>query len=161
MESVCCACVGGMLTRLRFRLLGPLRIFDGADWVAVRAPQQRVLLAALLSEPGRVLPTDRIIEEIWGQHPPKAATAVVRGYVMRLRRLLGGGRNGPLSTRPGGYELVMGLGQTDKAVFEELVSAGRRALANGETSVAMSQLSEALSLWRGAPPARAAGAPAG
>ena len=138
-----------MLTRLKFRLLGPLLIFDGTGWVAVRAPQQRILLAALLSEPGRVLPTDRIIEEIWGQHPPKAATAVVRGYVMRLRQLLGDGRNGSLSTRPGGYELATGHDRTDEAVFEELVTAGRRALVNGETGVAMTQLSQALDLWRG------------
>jgi DNA-binding SARP family transcriptional activator len=74
----------------------------------------------------------------------------LRGYVLRLRRLLGGGPRGPLTTRAGGYELVIEDDDLDARVFERLVAAGRRALAEGDLDAAEARLSRALGLWRGA-----------
>ncbi len=133
----------------RFRLLGPLRFWDGTAWTGVPAAQQRTVLAVLLSEAGRVVATDRLIDELWGEHPPKAASAVVRGYVMWLRRRLGSERAPALVTRDRGYELAVGPAEVDAVQFETLVNAGRRALAGGQSEVALARLSEGLALWRG------------
>jgi DNA-binding SARP family transcriptional activator/Tfp pilus assembly protein PilF len=133
---------------VRFRLLGPLRVWDGAVWVPVRAAQQRLVLAILLIEAGRLVSVDRLLEEVWGERPPRAAGSVLRGYVMRLRRLLGQ-VGGPLVTHGGGYELAIDDDDLDSRVFDRLAGAGRRALADGDTDKAVATLSDALAMWRG------------
>jgi DNA-binding SARP family transcriptional activator/Flp pilus assembly protein TadD len=139
------------IDRIRFRLLGPLRLWDGAAWVPVAAAQQRVVLALLLLGEGGVVTTYRLIDEIWGARQPRAADSVLRGYVMRLRRKLGGGRHGPLRTRTGGYELAIPAEDVDAGVFERLVADGRRALAAGDGPTAAAGMAEALALWHGEP----------
>ncbi|MEU7863509.1 helix-turn-helix domain-containing protein [Nonomuraea sp. NPDC049141] len=54
------------------------------------AEQQRVVLAVLLVEAGRVVSTDRLVDAVWGERPPRTATNTIAAYVTRLRRLVGG-----------------------------------------------------------------------
>jgi DNA-binding SARP family transcriptional activator len=138
------------VTSLRFRILGPLRVRHGEGWSAVRAAQQRVVMAVLLIEAGRVVGSDRLIHELWADEPPRAALVTVQGYVRRLRRLLGHGRSGPLLTRGRGYELVVNDGDVDAAVFDGLVDHGLGRRAGGMPDRAAVELSQALALWRGA-----------
>lgn len=134
---------------VRFRMLGNLQVWDGTAWSSVRADQPRIVLAVFLTEAGRVVSTDRLVDEIWGERPPRAAVATVQGYVSRLRRLLGPGAGGPLVTRGRGYELAVRDGDLDVEVFERLVESGRRSLADGGMEAAVARLSEALALWDG------------
>ena len=53
-----------------FGLLGPLGVRDGTRQVPVSAPQQRVLLAALLLSAGRVVSLDDLAETLWEGQPP-------------------------------------------------------------------------------------------
>ncbi|HEU4426091.1 MAG TPA: BTAD domain-containing putative transcriptional regulator [Pilimelia sp.] len=130
-------------------MLGPLRVWDGAALSPIRAPQQRVVLAMLLAEAGRVVSIDRLIDEIWADRPPRAAVGTVQGYVMRLRRMLGGDGTVALVTRGHGYEMQIGDDDLDATVYERLAESGRRSLAEGRLELATTQLSEALALWRG------------
>ncbi|MBP2336207.1 DNA-binding SARP family transcriptional activator [Saccharothrix coeruleofusca] len=132
-----------------FQVLGPLQVWDGHDWAAVRAPQQRVLLAVLLTEPGRAVSADRLVDAIWGDHPPRTALNTVQGYVVRLRRLLGDNGGARLVTRGAAYQLVVPEGQVDAAVFERCVESAQRELAAGELEAAVGRLAEGLRLWRG------------
>ena len=51
---------------MEFRILGPLEVCaDGAP-VDLGPPKQRALLALLLLDVDRVVPTDRILEQLWG-----------------------------------------------------------------------------------------------
>jgi DNA-binding SARP family transcriptional activator len=134
---------------MRFRMLGPLLVDDGASWSAIRATQQRLVAAVLLLEAGRAVPVERLVDELWGERPPPTADATVRGYVMRLRRLLGGGPGSPLVTRGRGYELVVEDGDVDARVFSGLVASARHALANDRPETAAAELSQGLALWRG------------
>jgi DNA-binding SARP family transcriptional activator len=134
---------------VRYRLLGPLRVRDGTTWSPVRAAQQRVVLAVLLAEPGQVVSSERLLAELWGDQPPKEAQSALRGYIMRLRRALGDGAPSRLVTRGHGYELLVPDGEVDAAVFERRVAAGRRALAEGSSRVALEHLDEGLALWNG------------
>lgn len=134
---------------MRFRILGPLRVQDGTHWISVRATQQRLVLAVLLIEAGKVISTDQLVNEIWGEQPPGTAAATVRGYVRALRRILGGGTDGPLLTRGHGYELVVADEDLDARVFERLVDAGMRAIVGGDRGGALTRLSEALALCHG------------
>jgi DNA-binding SARP family transcriptional activator len=134
---------------VRYRVLGPLQVWTGSAWSPVRAGQQRVVLAVLLAEAGRVVSADRLVDEIWGERPPRSASTTLQGYVARLRRLLGTGREGPLATHGRGYELTVGDGELDAADFRALVVAGRRAMAADDLDAALPRLTEGLALWRG------------
>jgi DNA-binding SARP family transcriptional activator len=134
---------------MRYQVLGSLRVWTGTGWAAVRADQQRAVLAVLLLEAGRVVSVDRLVDELWGQRPPRAAVSTVQGYVMRLRRLISAGPARPLVTRGRGYELLVEDGELDAAVFERLARCGRRSLVEGQLDTAVTHLGEALSLWRG------------
>ena len=70
---------------MEFGLLGPLLIRDGARQVPVSAPRQRVLLAALLLNAGRVVSLDALGETLWEAHRPAGrgarCTALFSGCV--------------------------------------------------------------------------------
>ena len=71
---------------LEFRILGPLEVSDETGHVALGGPRQRGLLAILVLDAGRVVPTDRLIDLLWGEEAPKTATASLQNAVGRLRR---------------------------------------------------------------------------
>jgi DNA-binding SARP family transcriptional activator len=133
---------------MRIRVLGTMRVWDGDRWTVVGAAQQRLLLAVLLVEGGAVS-TERLVEEIWGGHPPRGAYGTLHGYVFRLRRLIGQGPAGPLVRRDGGYELILADGDLDAHVFAELVAVARREVSMGRVELGATRLTQALSLWRG------------
>jgi DNA-binding SARP family transcriptional activator len=71
------------------RILGPLEVNAGREWASIGAAKWRALLAVLVTKPGQVVSTERLIDELWGDDPPLAARKLVSGYVLRLRRLTG------------------------------------------------------------------------
>ena len=129
-----------------FRLLGPLEaVVDGTP-VRLAAEKPRALLALLLLNRNRVVPTERLVDELWGEEPPARATKALQVYVSQLRKALGPER---LVTRPPGYELRVDEGELDVARFESLVAAAREQLSAGNARAAVKGLREALELWRG------------
>ena len=83
----------GTLTRLpgnvEFLILGPLEARSDGRTVALGAPRQRLLLAALLLSAPAPLRRELLIDEIWGATPPASARHAVEVYVSRLRTALG------------------------------------------------------------------------
>ena len=135
-----------------FRILGPLEVLDEGHPVALGGSTQRALLAVLLLRANETLTTDRLIDELWGEHPPAGAAKTLQVKVSRLRKALAAGGGGDLIMRRGpGYELRLDPDRLDSQRFERLVAAGGSELAVGHPERAASLLEEALSLWRGAP----------
>ncbi|GIG88720.1 AfsR/SARP family transcriptional regulator [Plantactinospora endophytica] len=138
--------------RLRFALLGPVRVWRDGRPVRVHGARPRTLLTALLLEPNRSVSLDHLTELMWDGTPPASAIANLRTYATRLRTSLGGspeaGRS-RLTTTSGGYLLRVGPDELDLQVFTERLRLGRAALAGGDPAQAVTQLSAALSLWRG------------
>ena len=128
---------------MEFRVLGPLEVREGGVALPLGGSRQRAVLAYLLLEANRVVPTDRLIDQIWGDEPPDAARAALFAYISRLRKLLGAAR---IEGRPPGYVLVAAEGDIDALRFEALVAKARRE-ADAEASATL--LAEALALWRG------------
>ncbi|WP_331763015.1 tetratricopeptide repeat protein (plasmid) [Streptomyces sp. NBC_01590] len=135
---------------MRFRILGPLEVFDGTHWRGISAAKPRTLLATLLVQRDVPVPTDRLGTELWGEREPKAAANLIQQYVMRLRRELGDRQGRLLVTRPPGYQMVLAdEGDVDAAAFTRLGDSGRAALAAGDAERAAGLLAQALALWRG------------
>ena len=55
---------------MEFRILGPLEVHHGGGPVRVPGAKERALLADLLVHAGRVVPADRLVEDLWGAEPP-------------------------------------------------------------------------------------------
>jgi len=132
---------------LELGLLGPVRAVRAGRELPLGGPRQRAVLALLLVEAGQVVPTGRLIEELWRGGPPPGAATTLRSYISRLRALLT--PDAALVARGGGYVLTLGRGRLDAVEFERLAGAGRAALAAGEAAAAANRFREALGLWRG------------
>ena len=135
---------------VRFGLLGPLQVVDGAGTVrVVPAAKQRIVLAALLLSSGRTVSAAGLAEALWDTCPPPNASAVMRTYVSRLRRALGpvGAR---IVGRPSGWAVVFhGPEEFDLAEVDGLWGIAQGAAGGGEWGQVSSLLARALSLWRG------------
>lgn len=138
---------------LTFRLLGAVTICgrDGQS-VEIPASKQRVLLISLLLRPNEWIPSSRLIDNLWGEEPPKSAVGNLKTYIWRLRVILKEiTGNSRVQSRPGSYRLAVTPGELDTTLFEELVRQGQHALAGGQPELAAKSFSGALTLWRSEP----------
>ncbi|MGH3489235.1 MAG: BTAD domain-containing putative transcriptional regulator [Actinopolymorphaceae bacterium] len=146
-----------MHSDLSYRVLGPLEVSRGGHVLTIRAGKLRSLLAALLVSANRLVPVDELVERLWGQTPPPTARATLATYVMRLRRILGGGSGSdsgydtasraPILTRPEGYLIDAAPEQVDLGRFDQLLAEADRHPHDPEAVLGL--LAEALRLWRG------------
>jgi DNA-binding SARP family transcriptional activator len=139
---------------MRFGVLGPLEVIAESGPVPLGGQKQRVLLALLLTRPGRVVSVDALVQGLWADAPPRSAAKTLQSYVVHLRRALEPGRprgsaGTVLVTREPGYLLRVGPGELDAARFAELATQGRQLLGAGAAEAAAATLREALGLWRG------------
>jgi DNA-binding SARP family transcriptional activator/pimeloyl-ACP methyl ester carboxylesterase len=133
-------------SQLQFRLLGPLEAREGDRAIALGGAKQRALLTLLLLDARRVVSTERLVDELWGDGAPESARKMVQIHVSSLRKVL---PNGLLRTWPSGYSMDVDAHATDLGRFERLAAEGRGALAAGDPDAAAAMLSSALALWRG------------
>jgi DNA-binding SARP family transcriptional activator len=134
-----------------FGLLGPLRVRDGTHEVAVSAPRQRVLLAALLLNAGQVVSLDTLAGTLWEGESPAGARGALHSAVQRLRSTLGPSGASLIETRPPGYLINVGDAGLDVRAFRLLAARGHAAAEAGSWAQAASLLREALGRWRGEP----------
>ena len=125
---------------MEFRLLGTLEIRGGA--IPAGRRKERALLALLLLNANRVVPRERLIDELWGEEPAAHVVKRLQVYVSQLRKLLPALA---LCTRQPGYVVEVEPQRVDALRFEQLVAAAR----GGDPGRASSLLEEALGLWRG------------
>ncbi|MER6471013.1 AfsR/SARP family transcriptional regulator [Streptomyces collinus] len=143
------------------QVLGTLGVrIDGVS-ITPTAPKARRVLALLALHADQVVPVSALIEELWGEQPPRSARTTLQTYVLQLRELItaaleAGGKESVtakdvLSTCPGGYQLNTGGGTSDVWEFERLAGLGYRAMDAGDHQRAARVLREALALWNGTP----------
>jgi predicted ATPase/DNA-binding SARP family transcriptional activator len=119
---------------------------DGRE-VAVGGSRLRALLARLLVDPGKVVGTGRLIDDLYGDQPPAGAANALQSQVSRLRRALP--QPSLVEFHPAGYRLAAEPEDVDAHRFARLAAEGHRALAAGDHPRAAELLAEALELWRG------------
>lgn len=141
---------------IRFKILGPVEVSLDGTPVTIGATKQRTLLALLLIEANRVVPTDRLVDELWGEHPPPTASGTLKSLVSRLRRLLTPAHetspdSGVLRSKQAGYELVVEPDELDVTVFDRMVQQVHREVAGGSFDEAAVHADAGLALWRGVP----------
>ena len=123
-------------------MLGPLEVRESGLVVPLGSAKERSLLGLLLLHANEPVSIDRIVDALWGPHPPPSSVKLVQGYVSSLRRRLGRDR---LLTLPPGYAVRADAGELDVSTFQQLVSDARDAAP----ADAARRLRAALALWRG------------
>ena len=133
-------------------MLGPLVVERAGHSVDVPRGRQRALLIALLLRVGKVVPSERLIDDVWAASPPADPAHALQQTVSQLRRVLrgGGAAEELLVWHPSGYQLAVDPDAVDLTQFEQLAELGRRQLAAGDPAAAADTLRRALGLWRGA-----------
>ena len=146
---------------MQFRVLGTPEIYDEVRQRSVQltSPKQRVLLGALLVRMGSPVPTEALINELWGRNAPDKAINALQAHVSRLRQQLievePSRANTPrLVARGSGYLLQARPDELDSVQFRLLVARAQRQLESDPHSACV-LLRKALKLWRG--PALAGG----
>ena len=135
---------------VKFCVLGPLQVTYGGRPLALGGARTRAVLAMLLVNANQVVSADRLTGELWPGLDHKRAAANLQVRLAELRRALRqAGETDRLATRPPGYQLRATAGELDVLQFEQLVLAGRDALAGGDPAAAVPLLDWCLSLWRG------------
>ena len=129
---------------LRFRVLGPLEVEQDGRPVEVVGQRQRALLSILLMHANAVVALDTLVDDMWGEEPPRTAVTSLHNAVSQLRKALGGD---VLETRPPGYVLHVEPDGLDRDVFERRLAEARDAALDSRAPI----LADALSLWRGSP----------
>src|SRR5437016_6336970 len=95
---------GGVSSVVEFGVLGPVQVVRDGRVLGLGGPRRRALLALLLVAGGRVVPAERLAEELWCGSPPPAAAGTLRAHVSRLRAVLR--PDVVLMARGGGYALA-------------------------------------------------------
>jgi DNA-binding SARP family transcriptional activator len=134
---------------LEFRILGPLEVSDDGGHVRLGGPRQRATLAILLLNANRVVPVERLADDLYAGAPPVTAVTQVQRQISELRKALGA--EAAIETQAPGYVLQLLPEQLDLTRFEQQTEAGSRALGRGQSELAAEYLRGALTLWRGTP----------
>jgi DNA-binding SARP family transcriptional activator/streptogramin lyase len=128
-----------------FRLLGPLEISVRGRPCELPRRKQRLLLTLLLMSHEEVVSIDQLVDQLWGERPPKTAVGALQNLVSEVRKALG---SGVVRTQAAGYSLGVHRESVDVHRFERLVAEA----ADDESAEGRAQrLREALALWRGPP----------
>jgi DNA-binding SARP family transcriptional activator len=130
---------------VEFRILGPLEVVERDRVVTLGGSRQRALLALLLTRANEVVSADRLIDELWGERPPRTPANALQFHVSQLRKALA--PREVVITQPPGYLIRVAPNELDLLRFEQLVDEAERAAPDSAARL----LREALELWRGSP----------
>lgn len=136
--------------QLNLHVLGELTATRDGAVVDLGGRRQRAVLAALAMQRDQVVPADRLVDCVWGDHPPANANGALQAYVSHLRRRLepdagARQREGVIARAGPGYVLRLAPDAVDAWAFESAVEAA----AGQAPGDAVCTLETALRAWRG------------
>lgn len=146
----------GVGTGLWLSVLGPLEAWGDGAPLSLGPPTRRAVLALLLMDPGVPVRRDTIVDELWGDSPPRTAVGLVQAHVSRIRRLLNpharsGGSAEVIDSVRGAYRLSLSASEVDLLAFRDLAARAAAARASGDDAIAVECYEHAVGLWRGEP----------
>src|SRR5580658_10925743 len=126
---------------MQIRVLGPLEVSQNGISIAPKTRKPRQILALLALRGDQLVPTATLMEEIWGDRPPRSAATTLQTYLMQLRARIAATGEAPkdvLATWQNGYLLRVRPDRSDVCEFETLAAAGSKALTAGDHPAAAS-----------------------
>ncbi len=133
---------------VRVALLGEIALRRAGVLTPVPGARSRLLVAALATHPGRSRAAPALIDDIWGDAPPRAPMNALHTQISRLRSAL---PDGALDIGPAGYRLVLPVDQVDLTRVARIEQRARAAFDAGDVDGCLDLLTRARGLWRGEP----------
>jgi DNA-binding SARP family transcriptional activator len=128
---------------IALRLLGPVTVRTREGWVSPGPPQQRLMLAVLALNAGRVVPVPELIDAVWEERPPRSVRASLYALVTHVRQFVAVIPGAGFDRCGDGYRLRADPARVDLHRFRSLARSGRDAV-DGRPAVAL--FDEALAL---------------
>ncbi|WP_305092487.1 BTAD domain-containing putative transcriptional regulator [Prescottella sp. R16] len=129
-------------------LLGDVATRRDGKLVPLPGPRARALLVALALRPGRSRSAGSLVDDVWGDTPPRSPANALHTQISRLRSAL---PDGAIEAGPSGYRLVLAPEQVDVALARVLARRAGQDLADGDAPAALDAVQDARRLWRGEP----------
>lgn len=129
-------------------ILGPVLVKVDGDPVELSRLLERALLARLALAVGEGVSCQRLVDDIWGESPPRDGLGSLQTLVYRLRQTLGAAASSILTTQ-NGYALDAPGDAVDEKRFLHLVAEARKSHESSSGGVRRDLLGQALALWRG------------
>ncbi|WP_444980034.1 BTAD domain-containing putative transcriptional regulator [Nocardia amamiensis] len=129
-------------------LLGEVALRRDGVLAALPGARSRLLLAALALRPGRSRSAQALIDDVWGEQPPRSPMNALHTQVSRLRAAL---PDGALEIGPAGYRLTLSAEQVDVTLAGERVREARRCHTADDPAGCLAAIGQARALWRGEP----------
>ncbi len=139
---------------VRVRLLGPVDVVVDGVTQPLSGLRRKTVLAVLGLRADETVSTDRLIDIVWGEHPPATAANTLQSHVSYLRGVLGS--RSAIVARPPGYLLDLPAEATDVTLATDLI---RQSEQESDHEQSAAHLRAALALWRGRALADVAGVP--
>lgn len=133
-----------MQPKLSVHVLGQLQVRRGDTEVRLR-PAQRRVLAILQVEPDRALDRDGLIDRMWGDAPPRSASAALQVHLSAIRAV------DPRLVLTTGHGYRAGVEADDRTKAARLASTVGVAATAEEWQRVLEVSARALRLWRGSP----------
>lgn len=140
---------------LVYHVLGPMEVEKHGRIIDLGPYRQRSVLALLLTRRNSVVPTDTMLDELWGGDAATDKQNVLWVYISGLRTALEPERDKrsggtALLTRSPGYLLRVEDSSIDIGLFELKLREARSTI-DADPAAAGLLLREAMELWRGQP----------
>jgi DNA-binding SARP family transcriptional activator/tetratricopeptide (TPR) repeat protein len=133
---------------MRFRVLGPVEADNERGPVPLGPARQRTVLAVLLTEPAAMVPSDQLVDRVWGPSAPQQARQILHTYLSRLRGVLADAGGPVLVRRSRSYQLEVDASAVDLHRFRAMAVRARQT-ADDERAETLWR--DALGLWQGVP----------
>ncbi|OEU90339.1 hypothetical protein DB35_03525 [Streptomyces abyssalis] len=146
---------------LRILLLGAVELRAGEECVLLKAPKERLTLAALAWDAGRTVSVDTLIHRVWDDHPPAKPREALYVHLHHIRKALSAlaGSDGPtISNSSHTYTLQADPDAVDLRRYLILLDQARWLADGGSDREALAAVHEAFRLWGGEPLAGLPGA---
>ncbi|WP_370368229.1 BTAD domain-containing putative transcriptional regulator [Catenulispora sp. GP43] len=131
---------------MEFHLLGPVEAWADGRETALRSTKARCVLAVLLRTPGALVPTDTLVDRVWGDRLP--GSSVRYKYIGWLRSALAP-HGVELISRNGGYVLDVDPAHVDLHRFRRALRSASGALRECTFEEAIRLIEQGLAEWRG------------
>ncbi len=134
---------------IRVAVLGPVLV-EGTDGSLVEPSGTlgKNFVASLALAKSAPRSATALIDDLWGDDPPRQAKAALQTLVSRVRSECA---HGLIESRNGGYALVAGAEGTDLDRAIHYRDAARTSASKGNHTDVAAQATAGLSLWRGEP----------
>lgn len=133
--------------RLRVVVLGSV-LMSGRSGELVEAPGAlgKSLIVALALAPGATLSVRGLVDDLWGENPPRNEKAALQTLVSRVRAVCAPDL---VVSTAGGYGVNAALDQIDLTRASVHRDRARAAHGTGDRALAEREATEGLGLWRG------------